>query len=375
MTNGNESITVWWVDDDHVDETGPGEAERAALIRQAGTGLNLVAIHPAEFERYALDLTNETAPDLLLIDFRLGMTAHPEPGNSTPYYARDGVSLRGTTLGDEFLKEVPAYLVSRVIGESQTGGSDEQFDWVLSHHQLIERGGAFLLADALDYRRLRESHATASRTDDPKQIQRDLVAALCDLLRVPDSSRESVEDPAHYEIGQLLRTESQLDSLEVKLAPSRPREIAGWVRTHLHAIRGPLVDERSVANMLGTTPKYFRETLEPQLNLDALKYTGIFHRTATMILWRQALLQWLLAQSEDIQISPPSNMARTAADHFEVPEAERAICRVCRKPWPEAIAFDTDDSSVEAAVHWRCSMEATDRETALGFDVLRSFSQ
>ena len=375
MTNDNESTTIWWIDDDHVDGTGPREAERSALIRQAGAGLDLVAIHPAEFERYALDFTNETAPDLLLIDFRLGMRAHPDPANSTPYYARDGVRLRGTTLGDESLKEVPAYLVSRVIGDSQTGGSDDQFDWVLSHRQLIERGGAFLLADALDYRLLRDSHAAASRFDDPKQTQRNLVVALCDLLRVPDSSRESVSEPAHYEIGQLLRNESQLDSDEVKLAPSRPREVARWVRTHLHATRGPLVDERSVANMLGTTLKYFRETLEPRLNLDALKYAGIFHRTATMILWRQAFLHWLLAQNADIQISPPSIMARSAADYFEVPEAERAICRVCRKPWPEAIAFDTDDSSVEAAVHWQCSMEATDRETPLGFDVPRSFSQ
>ena len=375
MTNGNETITVWWIDDDHADGTGTREAECAAFTRQAGARLDLVAIHPADFERYATDVTNETAPDLLLIDFRLGMKAHPNPDHPTPYFARDGVRLRGTTLGDKILKEVPAYLVSRVIGDSQTGTLDDQFDWVLSHLQLIERGGAFLLADAADYRLLRARHAVASRSDDPNQKRRDLVDALCDLLRVPDSSRESVEEPSRYQIGHLLRNESHLDSDEVKLAPSRPREIARWVRTDLQATRGPLIDERSVAIMLGTTHEYFKETLEPRLNLDPLQYTGIFHRTATMLFWRQAFLQWLLSQNDNIQISPPSHMARTAAAHFDVPEAYCAICRVCRKPWPEAIAFDVDDSSVEAAVHWRCSMEATDREAPLGFDVPRSFSQ
>ena len=374
MTNGNRTIIVWWIDDDHTDDTGPREAERTELTRQAGAALDLVAIHPAEFERYATRETNESAPDLLLIDFRLGMRAHPDPDHPTPYFARDGVRLRGTTLGDETLKEVPAYLVSRVIGDSQTGSSDDQFDWVLSHRQLIERGGAFLLADAADYRLLRDRHEAASRPDDPGQTRRDLVDAICELLRVPDSSRESVEEPARYAISHLLRNEFHLDSDEVKLAPSRYRAIARWVRTHLQATRGPLVDERSVANMLGSTYEYFKETLEPQLDLDALRYTGIFHRTATMIFWRQAFLQWLLSQDENIQISPPSKMAKSAAALFDVPEAERAKCRVCGKPWPEAIAFDADESTVEDAVHWRCSMEATDRETPLGFDVPRSFS-
>ena len=258
-----------------------------------------------------------------------------------------------------------------MIGDSQTDSSDEQFDWVLSHSQLIERGGTFLLADASDYRQLRARHAAASASDDRNQILRDLVTALCDLIRVPNSSRDSVEEPAGHKIEQFLRNESLLDSDDVKLTPSRCREIARWVRSDLLATRGPLIDERSVANMLGTTHKYFRETIEPRLNLDPLKYSGIFHRTATMRFWRQAFLQWLLSQDENIPISPPSNMARSAAAHFNVPEAERAICRVCRKPWPEAIAFDTDDPSVEDTVHWRCSMEATDRDAPLGFEVPR----
>lgn len=373
MDDCNKKATVWWIDDDHVDPSGPREAERAKLIRQSDAGIDLVAIHPAKFEQFTSELTDRTVPDLLLIDFRLGMRNHSDL--PTPYFALDGITLRGTTLGHKFLKNVPAYLVSQVIKDAQTGSSDDHFDWVLSHQQLIEQGGKLLFDDATDYRVLREKYAVTSSSNDRNQTQRELVAVLCELLCVPDASREIVVELAHHEIGNLLRSEAHLDSEQIKLAPSRPRAIAQWVRSTLHKFRGPLIDERSISYMLGTNEQYFQENLAPQLNLEEFKYTGVFSRTATMKFWRLAFLQWLLSQSESIELSPPSNLARSAVEYFNIPKNEWAICRICKKPWPEAIAFDSDDLSVEAEVHWRCSTEATDLECFFGFDVPRSFSQ
>ena len=372
MTNCNERVTVWWIDDDHADATGPRESERAALEEQAGQDLNLVAIHPADFERHVSNLSKESGPDLLLIDFRLGTQALP--GKPTPYFARDGVTLRGTTLGDRRLKDAPAYLVSRVTRKEQVGSSDDHFDWVLSHQQLIRGFGSTLLADASDYRLLRETNAAACRSSDCEEIQQALVKALCNLLRVPEASLESVEELAGHTIGSLLRNESNLDSGEIKLAPSRPRAIAQWVRSALQRFRGPLLDELSVANMLGTRLEYFRTTLVPMLDLDSATYTGIFSRTTSMTLWRQQLLH-LLSQIPTTRLSSPAALAQSAAEHFGVPDPEQAICRVCQKPWPEAIAFDEDDPSVEATVHWRCSKEAIDVDSVFGFDIQRSFNE
>ena len=66
MTNENEKITVWWIDDDHADETGPRNAECNEFARQAGAMLNLVPIHPADFERLRnrRDYRNRPGPNV-----------------------------------------------------------------------------------------------------------------------------------------------------------------------------------------------------------------------------------------------------------------------------------------------------------------------
>ena len=374
MASGDYRVTVWWIDDDHVGDKGPRQGERAALVKQAGDRLDLVAIHPAEFDDYENNLANRPAPDLLLFDFRLGMKRHPT--KRTPFFAQDGITLRGATFGIEELKDVPAYLVSRVTQRAQTGSSDDHFDWVLSHQQLIdELGGEWLLADAQDYRQLQKVHAAASKLDERKKVQQSLVKAIVDLLCVPAASVESVRELVSQTIATLLRAESSLDSDEMKLTPCRPRAIARWVRSDLQRRRGPLIDERSAANMLGATLRYFTTNLRTKLNLGPVTYTGIFQRTTSMTLWRDAFLQYLRSESKSIRLSSPAILAQSAAEYFEVPEVGQSICRVCKKRWPEAIAFDEDDSSEEDAIHWRCSKEATDVDSVLGFDIPRSFGE
>ena len=370
--NGSDKVTVWWIDDNHADATGP--KERAALENPVRQSLNLVAIHPAEFGDYEAILANQLAPDLMLFDFRLGMRQHST--KVTPFFARDGVTLRSATLGIQELRKVPAYLVSRVANEAQTGSSDDHFDWVLSHEQLFTKlGGAFLLADAKDYRRLQHTLAATSESDDPSEVQQSLVAAIRTLLRVPEASVESVELLIGHTIRTVLRSESILDSGDMKLAPSRPRAIAQWVRSSLQRLRGPLIDELSAATMLGANLEYFKTVLQPSLDLGSVKYSGMFCRTVSMTLWREALLRWLLSQSPSIQLSTPTILAQSAAKFLDVPEGEQATCRVCKNRWPEAIAFDEDDPSVEAAVHWRCSTEAADIDSIFGFDIPRSFCE
>ena len=372
MASGDDRVTVWWIDDDHVDHKGERQGERTALVKQAGDNLNLVAIHPAEFDDYKRNLENRPAPDLLLIDFRLGSVRHPT--KLTPFFAKDGITLRGATFGIEGLKDAPAYLVSRVTQRAQVGSSDDHFDWVLSHQQLMdELGGGCLLTDAQDYRQLRKIHAAASEHDDRTKVQHALVTAIIDLLRVPVASVESVRELVSNAIATLLRAESSLDSDEMKLAPCRPRAIARWVRSDLQKRRGPLIDELNAANMLGTTLEYFTTKLRTKLNLGPVTYTGIFQRTTSMTLWRDAFLRYLHSESQSIRLSSPAILAQSAAKYFEVPEVDQSVCRVCKKRWPEVIAFDEDDPSVEAAIHWRCSKEATDIDSVFGFDIPRSF--
>ena len=373
MSEIDQATTIWWVDDDHADETGPREGERRALVRQAGNGLDLVPIHPAEFEERASNLGNQPSPDLLLFDFRLGMQEHPE--RHTPLFARNGVTLRGMSLGIEALKDTPAYLVSGVTKEAQTGSVDVNFDWVLSHRQLInEFGGTFLLGDATDYRNLRYALTAASGHSDGQATQLALVDPVLELLKVPAPSIESVTELLDHAIGTLLRSESMLDSDDMKLAPSRPRTLARWVRSALHRLRGPLIDDLTAATMMGAKVDYFRSTLLSQVDPHFIRYKGIFQTTASMKLWRRALLETLLSKCHEIELSPPSALAQTAAQYFGVPEPQRAVCRVCKSPWPEAVAYDEDDPSEKAAVHWRCSREATDVDNVFGFDIARSFS-
>lgn len=373
MTVTEKTTTIWWVDDDHADESSPRDSERRALVRQAGSGLELVPIHPAEFEEQASNLENHPAPDLLLFDFRLGGRKHP--AKDTPLFARNGVTLRGVSLGIEPLKDTPTYLVSGVTKQAQAGSVDVNFDWVLSHRQLInEFGGTFLLGDATDYRNLRDALAAASSYSNGRERQVALVDAVLELLNVPAPSIEPVTELLHHAIGTVLRSESILDSDDMKLAPSRPRTVARWVRSALHRLRGPLIDDLMAATMMGAKVDYFRSTLLSQLDPGSIRYEGMFQTTASMTWWRSALLETLMVRGHEIELSPPSALAQTAAKYFDVPESHRAVCRVCKNPWPEAVAFDEDDPSVEAAVHWRCSREATDVDNVFGFDIARSFS-
>ena len=93
-----------------------------------------------------------------------------------------------------------------------------------------------------------------------------------------------------------------------------------------------------------------------------------------MTVWKEALREWALSQSEVIELSSPAVFARTSAEHFTVPRGDQATCCVCGKLWPEAVAHDEEDPDVEDAVHWRCSNEATDIDTVYGFDVPRTFT-
>ena len=372
MKNQQDKITIWWIDDDHADKNGIREAERNALVGQAGSDLDLVPIHPADFEKHALDLEKNRKPDLLLIDFRLGNNS--QSGCEPPFFTRDGVTLRGTTLGNKALKDVPAYLVSRVIKESQTGTCNEQFDWILSYQQLIdELGGKFLLDDARDYRELQKIHDGIPNDCPNVEIQKTLVKGILKLLQVPPDSTESMENIVRYKVANLLQSESRLDSDEIQLSPSRPRAIARWIRSAMLKFRGPLIDERSAANMVGTKLKYFTDNVK--FNFEPARYTGIFQRTASMTIWRQEFIHLLLSESETIELSSPTKLAKSASAYFEIPKDQIAVCRVCGESWPETIAVDEDDQTVEAAVHWRCSNETTNIESLLGFEIIRSFSE
>ena len=368
-------IEIWWIDDDHDIPNGRRQKELAALRSEVRGSLDLIPIHPAEFEDNVESLENEFTPDLLLIDFRLDTQKHPSK-KKTPYFALDGVSLRGTTLRDRRLKNIPAYLVSKVIKRNQIGSSDDYFDWVLSHDQLVDGGGgSFLMKDASDYRQLRERNREASAFSEPKEIQARLVEAIRDLLCVPRASLPAIADLAYSLVTLLLQEEEKLDVGEVKLTPSRTRSIARWIRTKLHRLRGPLIDEIAVATHLGMKLDYFRDKIEPRLDTNGVKYTGVFQSTASMTYWRQEFLQWILSQHQSIQYSSLAVLSQSSAEHFKVPAKERSTCRVCNKFWPEAIAIDEDDSTVEEPVHWRCSYEATDIASFPGFDVPRRFSE
>ena len=373
MAKDDDIVTIWWIDDELGGESAPREDERAALVKQAGTSLNLVPIHPAEFGGGLAQLLKKPLPDLLLFDFVLGDRKLSQD-SPMPFFAGNGVALRGATLGIDEIRDVPAYLVSRVIGEAESGGSDDHFDWLVSHQRLVQKlGGNFLLDDARDYRELREKLMIASESISPKDVQQELVAATCDLLQVPKPSLESMRELADHAISILLSSEPKVDSDGERLVPSRPRGIARWVRAALQRLRGPLIDELAVATMLGVNLKCFEETIRPSLNLDLATYSGIFHRTASMTLWRQPLLQ-ALSDIPDIDLASPTALAQSAAKHFGVSNSGYALCRVCEKRWPEAIAFDEDDADVEAPVHWRCSREATNVDSVFGFEIPRSFA-
>ena len=374
MANGDNSVTVWWIDDDHAVVGGDRQAEAAALMTQAGEELTLVAIHPADFEGRVGGLTEDAAPDMLLIDFRLGNVALADD-RETPFFARDGVSLRGAARGIPELRDVPTYLVSRVITDEQSGSLDEKFDWVLSHRQLIsELGGKFLLNDAQDYRRLVGASTRASQGQERREVESNLVAAVVELVATPRPSIETLEDLVRHATTTIMRSESHLDSEGLKLAPSRPLAIARWIRSALQRLRGPLIDDLATATALGMKKEYFVRSFKNRLDLNAIEFQGVFRSTGTMTLWKEAIHEWVLTQSEAIELSSPAAFARTSAEYFAVPIGEQATCRICDKLWPECVAYDEDDPSVEGAAHWRCSKEATDVDSVYGFDVPRSFS-
>ena len=365
-------IVVWWIDDDHNNSSGPREFERNALEEEADHNLKLIPIHPAVFEEHVARLSTESVPDLLLIDFILNTKQHTS--KATPLYARDGVALRGMTDGIYELRDIPAYLVSRVTRKAQTGISDDHFDWILSHDQLVGgRGGKLLWEDACAYRTLRRLAELTPHTTDINQLQEFLYPAICDQLRVPAESLHTIEDLVRQTIRYILVKEKKLNSEEMKLVPSRVRAIARWVRATLHRFRGPLVDDLAVATMLGTKLEYFLTELKTKLALEPVKYSGVFQKTASMTVWRQAFLQLLLSQHKTIQLSSLTTLAQSSVETFKVPETGQSVCRVCNKRWPEAIAYDEDDPSVEEAVHWQCSKEALDVDSILGFEVARYF--
>ena len=373
MSSRDDEVNIWWIDDDHADADGPRQGERKALETQASHKLRIEAIHPAEIEDFLSRLTDEPPPDLMLIDYRLNHRKHQT--KDTPFFARDGLTLRATLLRENRLKHVPAYLVSQVIKEEQTGSTDDLFDWVLTHQQLTTKnGGPLLRSDALDYRSLRVVDAEISNANTRQDTLETKIQVILELLKVPEESQYSLNHIIEQKVSSHLRSQSQLDTTDLELAPSLHCAIARWVRSTVLKIRGPLIDNQTAAVMAGSSLGYFTEKLKPQLELDGIEYTGIFHSTASMTLWRQSFLETLVSLSPTIDLSSPKNLAQSTATYLKVPRDEQSRCLVCNESWPETIAFDEEDPTDVAPVHWRCSEESTQIDAVIGFDVPRSFS-
>lgn len=345
---------IWWIDDDFLPTAPTGNTVAERVINRSKKA-HVSGIPPFEFEKL-LQSGRLITPDMFWVDFKLNEFRSPEDGR----YPYTGEALVGRILDYFKHEERPIYLVSKVLDDESSNVDDEFFELKIPRKNLtIEYTRESLIRDALDYRVIRSIKNRRS------------VDSIFDLLAAPDFTREQLKEalPEQFQKG--------LGNPPRKGRSSRPSErhgnailFARWIRRILFKYPGVLYDDIYAATYLGMTPKAFDKRIgdlsKKNTAIARAEYSGVFARQSNRRWWKQALADAVYEAAAKKKIVF-SNAWEVATNLFETKKSERSRCAVCRKEFPETVAYDPSDLSVKKPVHRHCSLIAN-RSSPRGFE-------
>lgn len=378
-----EKILVAWIDDDFGDPRGDRKGLLADMENNANGLLEFQALEPDEgvYSWLAgIEAGDKPIPDIILID--LFLKSSNVGKEKTPPYFNHGTKIVGLLSTNDRLEDVPKYLVSRALSETQTKMQTDQFDRILTHNQLAEVGSEILVRDAQEYRKLREALSEIFAVDDISDAQfNDILSRIVGLLRAPDVCQEQLELLVRKLLGDMSRKRKaglgrmRLNGDQAEAVQHFVLDVARWVRSRLLKRAGLIVDDLLAATMLGAKVEPFRTRIAPILEKECSEalYAGLFYCTDSRRWWREAIVDWAYKKFDQIPISSQGSFSKMVAHGLGLNDTEEALCVCCKKKWPETTAVDHDDPLEVRAVHWACSSTVDEGSVQIGFDELREF--
>ena len=126
-----------------------------------------------------------------------------------------------------------------------------------------------------------------------------------------------------------------------------------WFRTKFYSMPGFLYDNDWVATFIGVKREAISKYSE---QLDKAKYTGIFNDPYNVRWWKAKLYQVIYSGCKDVSAASRSSQD-VGNEVLKVKKEDRSICHVCKKKWPETIAYKDDSPTATLGqMHLRCTV-------------------
>lgn len=341
----NTSIKVLWIDDDS------GHIEDARNLESVRKSLRVLLLHPCDLDKKLVQYKDSsgTGWDIFLVDYYLNLKVQ----DNQKRYPYLGLTV-AAKIRETFV-EHPIYLVTaqmddgkpRLLGWAQA--VETSFDAILTLTD-VQRQGAKIYYDALDYRSVR-------------QCTRENLEALLELVAAPHGVR-----------GRLKLVLP--DELKEGLAPAKSSNVAGnaiaftkWVRELLLMTPGFLYDDLHASTYLGIDSETFGRL---SARFGRAKYSGIFSRS-TVPLWWVSELDNILFSYKKAQKIRTTNPWEVAPLVFDVSNEHKTKCAMCGGLSPETVGINLQDDDDLRPVHYRCSHPHPKKARKLYFDEPRAF--
>lgn len=339
-----KNIRVLWIDDDS------GHIEDARNLESVRRNLRVELVHPQDLDERLMQykVSNGTGWDIFLVDYYLN---RKEKDNQRYPYL--GLTVEAK-IRETFI-ECPIYLVTAETddGKARLDGwaqaAEASFDAILTLRD-VQRQGAKIYYDALDYRSVR-------------QCARESLEALLELVAAPLEIRERIK---------LVLP----DDLRGGLVPLTSSNVAGnaiaftkWVRELLLMTPGFLYDELHTSTYLGMNMETFARLSS---RFSRAKYSGIFSRTTVPHWWVSGLNNIVFSYPKAQKIET-TNLWEVAPFVFNVSDEHKMKCAVCGGLSPETVGINCQDDDDLKPVHYRCSQPHPKKARKLYFDEPRAF--
>jgi len=338
------NIKVLWIDDDfrHIEDARNLESVRKSL--------RVSLLHPCDLDKRLTQYKDSdgTGWDIFLVDYYLNLNV--KDNQKYPYL---GLTV-AANIRETFV-EHPIYLVTAQMddGKARLDGwaqaVEASFDAILTLKD-VQRQGARIYYDALDYRSVR-------------QCTRENLEALLELAVAPHGVR-----------GRLKLVLP--DELKEGLAPATSSNVAGnaiaftkWVRGLLLMTPGFLYDDLHTSTYLGISSETFAKLSS---RFGRAKYSGIFSRSTVPLWWVSELDNILFSYTKTQKIGT-TNPWEVAPLVFNVSNEHKTKCAVCGGLSPETVGINLQDDDDLRPVHYRCSQPHSKKTRKLYFDEPRAF--
>lgn len=302
---------ILWIDDNEDRKRGASN-----LDDETGMTVEFVSLRQKDVPKVLEKIRAEQSPSLIIIDHVLNNT---KSGDWTQL---------GSTLVGFFRESWVGCPIFGITAAKNLGKID------------IERYAYDELIDFVDFGNY--IHYIPNVVKGFKQCKRvKSVDGWINLLKPPKDETERIKECIPYD--------TKTDVEKKGFASQAYR----WFSSKFYNMPGFLYDKDWVATFIGVK----KEEVERYIKFfDEAKYIGIFNNPDIPRWWKARLYQVIYGKCKDESAASHSSQD-VGNEVLKVKKEDRSICYVCKKEWPETIAYKDDSTTATLEqMHLRCTV-------------------